>query len=514
MALIDLVKVIPDTIKSNVLLKNEVALMLRYSFLQSENEILENKYIDLAIVEFYGSELIFKKELRSTLLLYSENKIKSLGYSSVESYEKLFKKDKSLFFNDFEIEDHFRIEENIEDDRTASENVTPNHGEFKKVNGFPHFYQKELKDRVYYYLFKNKGVSCIANMPTGGGKTSLAMELLVDFIRNKQFLTEKNTIVWIVDSSELAEQSFKSFVTAWQQKGDIVVEAFRFFSHFNSIKINLDKVNVVFTTFSLVTSRINSYEVKDFLEDTYLMVIDECHASNANTYKQVIQAYTMNYDYRVLGLTATPYRTDDNDIVTLKKLFNTTFSLKTDNEEQSPIDFLQEHEYLAKIDFKNLEIGGRERNRFKYYKKLHNKIISICKEVVNNKENIIIFAESKQHAISLSIYLNSLEVANGLIVGETPNSLRNDYIERFSKKNDLYILINYNILSTGIDVPGLNSIMVLSEIESPTLALQVLGRAMRGPKNGGNQRNTIYLTTYNYEYLRKYNLLENKVLGN
>ena len=76
------------------------------------------------------------------------------------------------------------------------------------------------------------------------------------------------------------------------------------------------------------------------------------------------------------------------------------------------------------------------------------------------------------------------------------------------------MLINHQILSTGIDVPGMNSIMILSKIESPSLALQIIGRAMRGEKNGGNKSNTIYLTQDNYKKLEEFELLENIVLQN
>jgi superfamily II DNA or RNA helicase len=60
----------------------------------------------------------------------------------------------------------------------------------------------------------------------------------------------------------------------------------------------------------------------------------------------------------------------------------------------------------------------------------------------------------------------------------------------------------------------MNSIMILSIINSPTLALQIIGRAMRGKLNGGNETNTIYLTRDNQNKLQEYKILENQVLRN
>jgi superfamily II DNA or RNA helicase len=150
-----------------------------------------------------------------------------------------------------------------------------------------------------------------------------------------------------------------------------------------------------------------------------------------------------------------------------------------------------------------------------YYKTLHLSVIENCKRLVENNHNTIIFAESKSHAIALSILLTKNHIKNGLIVGETPNIIRKDLIEKFGdEENELNVLVNHQILSTGIDVPGMNSIMILGEINSPTLALQIIGRAMRGPKNGGNEINTIYLTSRNRKKLEDYKILEYIVLNN
>ena len=119
------------------------------------------------------------------------------------------------------------------------------------------------------------------------------------------------------------------------------------------------------------------------------------------------------------------------------------------------------------------------------------------------------------HAIALSIYLSMNSIENELIIGQTKTEKRKEYLEAFGNPDkSLSILVNYEILSTGIDVPGMNAIMVLSKIESPTLALQIIGRAMRGEKNGGNETNRVYLTKDNQNKFKKFQVLESVVLGN
>ncbi|MFB0925439.1 MAG: helicase-related protein, partial [Vicingaceae bacterium] len=180
----------------------------------------------------------------------------------------------------------------------------------------------------------------------------------------------------------------------------------------------------------------------------------------------------------------------------------------------SPIEYLVNRQYLAKINYQVLNATKGE-SQSEYYNDLHSMVKSECEKIILNKKNCIIFAESLSHAIALNIFLSNNDIENELIIGETPNTKRKDYLERFGdEKDNLSILINFDILATGIDVPGLNSIMILRNIQSAIIALQILGRAMRGKLNGGNKENTIFLTKDNQNRLIEYKVLEDQVLNN
>jgi superfamily II DNA or RNA helicase len=174
-----------------------------------------------------------------------------------------------------------------------------------------------------------------------------------------------------------------------------------------------------------------------------------------------------------------------------------------------------ERKYLANLNFEILNSERNNSSNSDFYRNLHESVLTECVNILSRRENTIIFAESKSHAIALNLYLRHNNIENELIVGETHPTKRKEYLSRFGSKDDsLSILVNHQILSTGIDVPGMNSIMILSIINSPTLALQIIGRAMRGKLNGGNETNTIYLTRDNQNKLQEYKILENQVLRN
>ena len=68
---------------------------------------------------------------------------------------------------------------------------------------------------IYCIILRYKSIynydtsKTLVTMPTGAGKTVLAMETIVDLFRNHNNETSLN-IAWIVNSKELCEQSLQS----------------------------------------------------------------------------------------------------------------------------------------------------------------------------------------------------------------------------------------------------------------------------------------------------------------
>lgn len=500
------------------LLGEETSKILRYTFTSREGDVIESKIVDEAICLQKGVLLVNNKKYRKTLLEYIPSIfLKELGINHQQLLGK-YSDNVQLFIQDFGIE---KIYEKVieKDERDSVEYSLPVHGESNGSLGFPHYYQLELKKQVSKKLSDIKNPNLLVTMPTGAGKTVLAMEILIDVFRNQNSILTKNetpNVVWLVDSQELCEQSLNSFLKYWKQKGDRKVVAQRYFGKFNTLNNDITPI-ITFATFDLVTERLSTICLNELFSNCCLLIIDEAHGANALTYSEVIRFYkNKNLNYRILGFTATPFRTDDSYFNSVKGIFQTQIQITDSNNEpvESPIRKLQSEGYLSKLTF-NILNPEKGDSLNEYYKILHNNVLERCRDLKQSEQNTIIFAESKSHAIAISIYLKKFGISNGLIIGETPSHSRKKLLEDFgNKSNELNVLVNHNILSTGIDVPGMNSIMVLGEISSPSLALQILGRSMRGKLNGGNLENTVYLTKDNFNYLHKFLSIENIVLNN
>lgn len=521
MGLLDLIKDLDSGTKTKLLGKVTTRI-IRYSFALNKNEPLPEYILNRAVALHDGINLVNKNKKREILIdSINLEKLKSLDFGNDKQIYKnaieKYKKDINSFYNDFNIEDEFREIKEI-DDRKKFEYVVPVYGECNGRNAFPHPYQLRLKknitERLSGYNYDTKKI--LVTMPTGAGKTVLAMEIIVDIIRN-HYKNKPLNICWLVNSKELCEQSLQSFQKLWKQKGDRPIMAQRYFDRFN--QLNTDKVDkITFATFQLLVPRINSENMQDidFIANQDYLFIDEAHFSGADEYKKVIRTYVgRNNDPKIIGLTATPYRLDDERYQSLKGQFNHYLKLTDRNniDVENPIDYLIDNEYLSKINYQVINSNDSDNDFYIYYKDLHKRVLELCQKLIEAKRNAIIFAESKAHAIALSLYLTVNDIENGLIVGETPNINRKKLLSRLGSNDDkLSVIVNERILQTGIDVPGLNSIMVLTKIESPNTALQILGRAMRGPKNGGNKSNTVYVTQKNKTLLENYKIIEQKIL--
>jgi DNA repair protein RadD len=395
------------------------------------------------------------------------------------------------FLQHYDLPDYFLIE-SPRDEREASQIVNIEYGEELKSLGYPHSYQNNIKLEILNRLEISSGkFSCLAVMPTGSGKTRTAIEFMIDFIRRKK----NANIVWIVDSPELSEQALQNFIELWKLRGDRELKTYRCFNKLNPT-IQFDRgCNVIFTAFDkMMAEKDKSTDLYDGIKNkTELLIIDEAHYSLAEKYNGILSDIRNNSSDQLitLGLTATPMRPDDNEFFGIKTFFQnniTPFKDENGNEIQDPLNYLQENNYLAEIEVEYLKIPKNEINETS--REFNNKVIERIKISVGEGKQIIIFAASKDHAIALNILLRNENILSNCIVGETLPQERQILFKQFKNK-EINVLINFDILSTGIDLPKVDELFLLRKFGQYTTAMQVLGRALRGELNGGNKKNRV-----------------------
>ena len=89
---------------------------------------------------------------------------------------------------------------------------------------------KQLKDYQFsvvsdtFEKLSNPLSRCMIQMPTGSGKTRVAMEIISQFINNQE---NNTTIVWLAHSAELLEQSYQCFLEVWSHVSQKDIEIVR-----------------------------------------------------------------------------------------------------------------------------------------------------------------------------------------------------------------------------------------------------------------------------------------------
>ncbi len=394
-----------------------------------------------------------------------------------------------------------------------------------------HEYQKRVKDKLTKLILFNPEAKALVHMPTGSGKTKTSVEAIIDFIKIKlTYPHDPGTILWFAHSKELCEQAYNTFKSLWIFKGDFQISLYKVFgdADYNDIlKCSQDHSSIIFIGFqkfdSILKSKPNNLKLhslkQHIVEKAKLVIIDEAHKALAKTYKKALSFVTQTYGCRLIGLTATPgrsnYITGSSENRELAEFFGNNIIRITKPDDsllENPLEYLQGINVLAEIESEELPVTI-DFTKHGYtkgdYTKQTNKedlssreldIISIDphrNSIILNKINenrdvsTLVFACSKDHCFILNRLLKSeYNIDSAVILGDTNKRYRKKSISTF-KSGDLKVLINYGVLSTGFDAPKLNTLIVARPTKSIVLYSQIVGRALRGPANGGNKKNKL-----------------------
>ena len=357
------------------------------------------------------------------------------------------------------------------------------------------------------------------SLPTGAGKTRIAVEGIVTAITEEGF---DGGILWVADRDELCEQAVESWQQVWRAIGskDKVLRISRMWGGLPEPEPTSERHVVVATVQTLSSKFKNQVRAYDFLRDFKLIVFDEAHRSIAPTFTSVMDelGFTRRYGQQepfLLGLTATPYRgynveetrwltnrygrnrldkdafgTGEPDAeVVMRELQDMKVLARADHREIQGIDDqLRPDELAATTNTpwlpRSAEIRiARNAGRTQ-------RIIDAYMEHVASKDDAwptLIFATSVEHAQTLAAILDRQGISARSVSGDTDRFTRRQVVEDF-RNGDLNVLVNYGVFREGFDAPKTRAIIVARPVYSPNLYFQMIGRGLRGIKNGGNNR--------------------------
>ena len=349
----------------------------------------------------------------------------------------------------------------------------------------------------------------VLHMPTGAGKTRTAMHLIVHHLN----AYEPTVVIWLAYSEELCEQAASEFETAWRHLGNRAVPVFRFWGAHQEDPATLTDGFIV-AGLAKVYSRLQASTsfIANLSENSSLIIIDEAHQAVAETYSAVLDILqSKGQESALLGLTATPGRSwdDIDEDERLAQFFgNQKVSLEVDGYA-SPVDYLIDEGYLAKPKFKSLLYQGgidltsrdirairdeldvpvRILKRLGVDEQRNLRILAEVERLGKSHNRILMFGSSVQNARLIATTLDAHGAVEARVVtGETPPQERRWLIDWYKDPSDdsPRVLCNYGVLTAGFDAPLTSAAVIARPTKSLVLFSQMIGRAIRGVRAGGN----------------------------
>jgi len=486
---------------------------IRLLELLNERSITASALAELVLSQFGPEYLLYDRAARSEILLAlkADDASRLARLLSFESTSEPFA---ALSSVDFRKGTHpFRIllaffgvtqaEEQALELPAAREILRPDYPLFD--------HQRRAGRAVYSHLTASTPPRVLLHMPTGAGKTRTTMHVISLFLRHQAL--DDDVVIWLAHTEELCEQAAEEFSTAWQNIGDRHVELFR---HFGPHRVELDDIRGGLLVAGLQKLYRDSLprqaEFISLGRRSPLVVMDEAHSAVAPTYQHLLNLLTATRGMgtAILGLSATPGRAGMyvEDSRPLAEFFAWNKVTLEVPGFPNPVDYLQQQGYLARADYiplrppaeAGVEVSAAEEQQIREGLDLPESVIKRLE--ANDRRNLLILSRVMDEADrggKILLYACSVEHANVLanllvvkgykaaaVSSRTPPDRRRKVIAEYRDTGAIQILTNYDVLTTGFDAPRTNVAVITRPTRSVVLYSQMVGRAARGPKAGGN----------------------------
>ncbi len=477
------------------------------------------------------SSKIISGKLNDVLDIVSKNKMKD-----VENEETVFQKNQQSSTKLITNMKHYKnlltlnIKEEHKNNRGKVAQKTPREHQRKSHDHMTSFFTQ--KDNS-----KKRGILVL---PTGAGKTYTAVFWLL-----RNIVAQKKKVLWLADQGFLLEQARNEFkenilLVKPAERSEINILLVSGSSkHANTNKIHPTIDILLITSQTAISNWNKTYQKNDgsysktpfakYVENAasqedLFIVYDEAHHTPAYGRRNLLIGGSQGKigicekypKTPLLGLTATPSYTDRKNRAWLWEIFEEKPIFEVSTKELEERDILAMPNYISeKTDFATLQLDDKEleniiiknkeiptriiehlaksdaRNEYlaQYYlknqKKYEKTIIFLdrwyqCKKV----EEYINKKAGKPIAASMFSYIDTNK--NIDYINNRTNDQNDINLKKF-KTGEIQVLLNVKMLTEGVDVPDVKTVFITRETNSKILFTQMVGRALRGRRAGGNK---------------------------
>ena len=399
-------------------------------------------------------------------------------------------------------------------------------------------FQKNMKVQILEILQgRTKGKRAIVSLPTGAGKTKTVAEAIVEFWLDGTGPAPR-FIMWIAQTDELGEQAVACFRQLWEEKG-AAGDRLNIFRAWGGRGIPYPEER------GLIVAGIDQlyHIVKETRTDgpgtsdlaglgraIGAVFIDEAHRTWAEKYRTVLEEMGIGHaagpetGMPLIGLTATPERTAHGETDRLRRLYGgkiihprEAYSPSRDKNgmvfdaKWSDLEFMKarltELRFLARAAYhwenphKHFVMSPGDTDKFGRTGMLspglireigssperNNATYRLLKKWIGDEgRQVLFFGADVTQALLMSRFLEEDGFASAAITGDTRYGTRRAYVRMF-REGEIRALCNYEVLTTGFDVPKIDTVIIARPTSSWIVYQQMVGRGLRGPNFGGTE---------------------------
>ena len=342
-------------------------------------------------------------------------------------------------------------------------------------------YQQEAVDSVYAHLREKETKPCVV-IPTAGGKSLCIAQVAKDAVT-----LWKGRVMILAHVKELVEQNAGKLRSICPELKVGVYSA--------GLDSRETDAPVIVAGIQSVYNKIEAFRPFD------LVMIDEVHMvppDGEGRYRTFLEAAKrVNPRVRLIGWTATPYRTQGGLICKPENLLNEVCY-------EVGVKELINRGYISNITAKagkhSPDTDGLHIRAGEFVAEDVEKLMgedrlvsSACEEIVRltkDRQACLVFCTSVAHCRKVASMIKKLSGEEcAIVTGDTPADEREETIRRlrgetlkedfFTEKPPLKYCCNVSVLTTGTDIPRLDTIALLRPTNSPGLLVQMVGRGFR-----------------------------------
>lgn len=332
----------------------------------------------------------------------------------------------------------------------------------------PHEVQQEALDALEQNREEGhkKGIVIMA---TGLGKTYLSAFDVKNFHAKKA--------LFIVHINDVLKSALNSFQNVLPDKANNM-------ALYNGENREITGKDIIFASIQTL-SRDNNLTKFSPNEFEYI-ILDETHHIAAPTYKKVFEYFNPRF---FLGLTATPFRTDDADV---PSYYKNNIVYEIDQSEAIKRGLLVPYKYFGfkdDVDYTNIYYSGfrydvDDLNKSLMIERRDTAVINRFKEMVGDRKTIG-FCVSIEHADWCAEKFREQGIKAEAIHSKLDNPIveidedkEKTLIDRF-RDDEFQVAFVVNMFNEGIDIPDVECLLFLRPTESKTVFIQQMGRGLR-----------------------------------